>query len=98
MNSALQYCSIALQLSTNEISSIHLYVFNFHTTVQGRTRREQTCIGMEMNERAMVHVVEFHLEESIQKWRLKELITDMTRKDPRKRIGIQEVCARLNGT
>ena len=90
--------SQSIQLLTNEIPSLYFYVFDFHTTVEGRTRREQACIGMEMNERTIVTLVEFNQEESIQKWHLKKLIIDMTRKDPRKRIGIQEVCTRLNGT
>ena len=51
-----------------------------------------------MNEqRESVTLVEFHAGDSIQGRHLKELIIDMTKKDPRKRIGIQEVCARLNG-
>ena len=52
---------------------------------------------MEMNEREIVTLVEFNPEDSIQMRNLKELIIDMTKKDPRTRIGINEVCARLNG-
>ena len=52
---------------------------------------------MEMNERETVTLVEFNPEDSMKMRNLKELIIDMTRKDPRKRISIDEVCVRLNG-
>ena len=58
---------------------------------------QRACIGMEMNERESVTLVEFHAGDSIQGRHLKKSIIDMTKKDPRKRIGIWEVCARLNG-
>ena len=50
-----------------------------------------------MNERESVTLVEFDPNDSTQRRGLKELIINMTRKDPRKRISIQEVGVHLNG-
>ena len=49
-----------------------------------------------MNEQKTVTLVVLKQEDSTQRRQLKELITDMTQKDPRKRIDMQEVCIRLN--
>ena len=49
-----------------------------------------------MNDKKDVTLVVFEEKDSLQKRQLKELIIDMTQKDPRKRIDMQEVCIRIN--
>ena len=65
-------------------------------TVESKSRGHCTCIGMDMNQQKVVTLVVFQEKNSMQKRHLKELIIDMTHKNPRKRIDIQKVCIRLN--
>ena len=50
-----------------------------------------------MNEREVVTIVELNQEDIIQRRNLKMLILAMTKKDPKNRIDIKELVARLNG-
>ena len=51
---------------------------------------------MDMNEQKAVTLVVFEKNDSMQKRQLKELIIDMTQKDPWARIDMNEVCSRIN--
>ena len=64
--------------------------------VEPKTRSHQTCIGIEMNEQKAVTLVMFDEKDSMQKHQLKELIVDMSHKDPRARIDMNEVFSRIN--
>ena len=74
---------------------INYLVANHVLTVESKSRGHPMPIGMEMNEQKAVTLVVFKQEDSTQRRQLKELIIDMTQKDPKKRIDMQEVCTRL---